>query len=327
MREKDLAVLQTHFSEVVYDPWTTTGRRWYEEELLEELKKQQPDAFITELDEVQASVLDGYDKLQWVGDCRATPENIDVAAMTQKGIPLFCTPGRNAQAVAEMWLALVLNFYRNVQPSIKWMEEGGWVKGTTPYFLWMGNELMGKHIGFIGMGAVPRHILRLLAPFQCEISYYDPFVTLPDVGARKVESIDELMGLDIVSVHLPLNDQTEGVIDRRRLEMMKPTGVFVNTARAAVVDNDALFEILTEEKIRGAVLDVFEVEPPQEEDTRFFALTNCLSTPHICGSTYEIADHQSEIMTAAITRYLAGERSPQIIYNYRALEENAQGEA
>ncbi|MDY3051683.1 MAG: NAD(P)-dependent oxidoreductase [Ndongobacter sp.] len=324
MREEDLAALSTLFDEIVFDPWNTTGRRWYEDELLAELLRQQPDALITELDEVQEKVLAGYGRLQWVGDCRATPENIDVAACSRYGVPLLCTPGRNAQAVAEMWLALVIGAMRNISPAIRWMKDGGWVKGTTPYHLWMGNELMYKRVAFVGMGAVPQHIARLLRPFECDITYFDPFVEQTDFPSVKRESIESLFeDADIISLHLPLNEQTRGMITETMLSHIAPHALFVNTARAGVVDCDALYRLLKEKTIRGAVIDVFENEPPEASDRRFFELENCLVTPHICGSTYEIADHQSRILTDRILRFARGERGRAVVYNAKGLEERA----
>ena len=132
------------FDEVVYEPWTSNGERFYEDEMLENLLRVQPDVLITELDRITPKVLNGYDKLRFIGDCRATPANIQVDACTQAGVPVLCTPGRNTQAVAELVVGLMVVFLRNAIPAIQWAKDGKWVPGTTPYYLWMGHELQGK---------------------------------------------------------------------------------------------------------------------------------------------------------------------------------------
>ena len=152
--EACLAELKEIFDEVVYEPWTATGQRYYEDEMLEHLLQVQPDALITELDRVTEKVLAGYDRLKFIGDCRGTPANLQVDACTKAGVPILCTPGRNTQAVAEMVVGLILTMYRKTIPAIQWVKDGKWVQGTTPYYLWMGNELQGKKVGFVGFGAI-----------------------------------------------------------------------------------------------------------------------------------------------------------------------------
>lgn len=145
-----LKELETLFDQVVYEPWTVTGERFYEDEMLENLLRVQPDALITELDRVTEKVLSGYDKLKFIGDCRGTPANLQVDACTKAGVPILCTPGRNTQAVAEMVVGLLLTVMRKTIPAVQWVKDGKWVPGTTPYYLWMGNELQGKKVGFVG---------------------------------------------------------------------------------------------------------------------------------------------------------------------------------
>lgn len=122
--EKRLAELKELFEEVVYEPWTETGERYYEDEMLENLKRVEPDALITELDRVTEKVLNGYGKLRFIGDCRAAPANIDTDACTAHGVPVLCTPGRNNQAVAELVVGLIIMQLRNAIPAIQWAKDG-----------------------------------------------------------------------------------------------------------------------------------------------------------------------------------------------------------
>lgn len=312
--EKNLNELKEMFEEVIYKPWTDTGERYYEDEMLEHLLKEKPDVLITELDRVTAKVLKGYKGLKVIGDCRSSPANIQVDACTEAGIPILCTPGRNNQAVAEMLVAGIIMQYRNMLPAIDWMRNGGWVEGTTPYFLFMGHELQGRKVGFVGFGAVATATAKILNGFDCDICFYrrQP----GDVGHYRNVGLEELFATcDIVSICLPENDKTRGMIDEKLLRSMKKDALFVNYGRAAVVDNFALAKLLEEEAIAGAVIDVFENEPPTQADRHILNAPNVLLTPHIAGSTYEVTNHQADILNERLKLWLNGENLQSIIYN------------
>ncbi len=289
--------LSKDYGEVVYRPWTEKGRGLKEDEVLDLLEKLKPDVYITELDVVNGTVLRDNPQLKVVGDCRANPTNIDVEAAKEFGIPILTTPGRNAQAVAEMLVGALLAQMRNIVDAVNWVKEGLWNKpAPESYFRFKGNELGGKCVGFVGFGAVGRKIAEMLLGFGCEIMYYDPYVDLDDERLHK-SKIEEVFSVcDVVSINLPVLDETIGMVDRRLIGMMKSSAIFVNTARSAVVDMDFLYESLYERKIAGAVLDVFEHEPPLEAEKMFFDLGNVLATPHIAGATFEVVEHQSDKM-------------------------------
>ena len=321
MEEKWRSQLKNYFDEIVYSPWTATGERYYEDEMLEALKKYQPDVLITELDRITEKVLNGYGKLKVIGDCRGNPANIDVGACTKHNIPVLCTPARNAQAVAEMLVGLLINFMRNVIPSVQWIKDGKWVKGTTPYYIWMGNELQYKKVGIVGFGAVGRKVAHLLNAFDCDISFYDPYVEEDKALPFKKASLENIFSQsDIVSIHLPVLDSTKGMINEKLLSMMKPSGIFVNTARTAVVDMDALAKALKEKKIRGAVLDVLDAEPPTPESLKIAQYPNVLLTPHICGASYEVTDHQSDIIIDRLAKWFKKEDLASIVFNKEVLK-------
>ena len=121
---------------------------------------------------------------------------------------------------------------------------------------------------------------------------------------KKCELEEIFENSDIVSIHLPVLDSTKGMINAEFFAKMKETAIFVNTARSAVVDEPALMEVLKAKKIRGAILDVLEVEPPTDEALEIARLDNVLLTPHICGATYEVTDHQSRIMADRIDAWM-----------------------
>lgn len=316
--EKNLNELKEMFNEVIYEPWTDTGERYYEDEMLEHLLKEKPDILITELDRVTEKVLKGYKGLKVIGDCRSSPANIQVDACTKAGIPILCTPGRNNQAVAEMLVAGIIMQYRNMLPAIDWMRSGGWVPGTTPYFMFMGHELQGRKVGFVGFGAVATAAARILDGFDCDICFNRR--RTGDVGHYRNVSLEELFSTcDIVSNCLPDNSETRGMINEKLLRSMKKDALFVNYGRSSSVDNVALVRLLEDKAIAGAVIDVYDNEPPTEADMPLIKAPNVLFTPHIAGSTYEVTNHQADILNERLKLWLKGEDLQRIVYNKAVL--------
>ena len=317
--ENRLAELREMFDEVVYEPWNATGERYYEDEMLEHLLSVQPDVLITELDRVTEKVLAGYKGLKVIGDCRATPANLDTAACTKAGVPVLCTPGRNNQAVAELVVSLIILHMRHGLEAIQWVKDGKWVAGTTPYFLWMGHELQYKRVGLVGFGAVAQAAAKILDAFDCEVCYYD--YKGRQYGNYKSLSLEELFATcDVVSLHLPVSDSTRGLVTEQLLRSMKPDALFVNAGRSALVDTAALVRVLKDEAIAGAVLDVLDTEPPTPEDLAIGELPNVILTPHICGASYEVTNHQADILNARLRKWLAGEDLAKIVYNRDVLK-------
>lgn len=309
------------FNKITYLPWTLKedGCGYTSEEILELLNKYQPDVLISELDDVNEEVIASYGKLKIICDCRANPANIDVTACSAKKIPVICTPARNAQAVAELLVGLLIGFYRNIYQAMQWTLDGKWVEGKLPYSIFMGNELYGKKVGFVGFGAVGQKTASILEAFGCEIAFYDPYVDFVKDTYHKEELETIFRQSDVVSVHLPVLESTRGMIDSRLIGMMKETAVFVNTARSAVIVTEALYDALESHKIRGAVLDVLDHEPPKEEDLRLGRLPNVLLTPHIAGASEEVFEHQSHIVADRLYRFLE-ENEETVVYNRQIFE-------
>jgi D-3-phosphoglycerate dehydrogenase len=303
--EQERNVLRKNFGEIIYRPWKPHGRAYNEAELIALLKETGADALITEHDQVTKAVLEQNAGLQFIGVCRGTPSNVSVETAMEKGIPVFHTPGRNAQAVAEMFVSNVIALMRNTIPAWQWLQAEKWAKGAhTSYLEFKGTELGGKTIGLVGFGAVGQQIARLTRVFPCDIHFYDPFQESFDPAYQKVSLQEIFETSDIVSIHLPVNEQTTGMIDKNLLGKMKKEAIFVNTARAAVVNRNDLLEILETGRIRGAILDVFDNEPPDVVDYRMIHLPNVLATPHIAGATFEVEDHHATILNATLIERL-----------------------
>ncbi|WP_431215957.1 NAD(P)-dependent oxidoreductase [Puia sp. P3] len=159
-----------------------------------------------------------------------------------------------------------------------------------------GNELAGKTIGMVGFGAVAQRIAEMVRGFPCFIQFYDPYISSADATFKKTTLEDVFAHSDIVSIHLPVTDETVGMIDRRLIGTMKSDAIFVNTARASVVNRDHLLEAIENRRIGGAVLDVFNFEPPDEKDYRLINSPLVLATPHTAGATHEVEDHHVDIL-------------------------------
>lgn len=295
--ENGLKELEEALGKVVYKPWKPHGRAYNEEELLFQLAETEAEALITEHDQVTRKVIERFPGLKFIGVCRGTPSNVCLEAAAEKNIPVFNTPARNAQAVAELFIANVITLMRNTLAARDWLTSGKWEAGAhTSYLEFKGNELAGKTIGMVGFGAIGQLIARLLTEFSCPVRFYDPFVKDAGPAFEQVSLEEVFSGSDIVSVHLPVTEGTKGMIGPELIGSMRPDAIFVNTARAVVVRREALLDALENNRIRGAVVDVFDNEPPDEIDYRIIRHPRVLATPHIAGATHEVEGHHVTIL-------------------------------
>ena len=308
-------------AEITYRSWKTQGRAYNEQELISLLTESGAEALITEHDDVTEKVIARFPDLKFIGVCRGTPSNVAMEAATQAGIPVFFTPARNAQAVAEMFIANVINFLRYTLAGVEWLKAGDWGEGAhTSYLQFKGNELAGRTIGMIGFGAVGQRIANMVKGFPCPIQFYDPYIESTDPEFQKTSIEDVFQTSDIVSIHLPVNAHTKGMINKTLLSMMKRDAIFVNTARAVVVNRNDLLEVLQGNRIRGAILDVFDYEPPDDIDNTIIHLPNVLATPHIAGATFEVEDHHAGIKNEAVLDLLSnGKPSGKLLANKEVL--------
>ena len=178
----------------------------------------------------------------------------------------------------------------------------------------------------VGFGAIGQLIAGMIENYPCPICFYDPFVDKADFPRYKNTSLEDLFrSCDVVSIHLPVTDDTRGMIDGQLFSLMKKDAIFINTARAVVVNRNDLYDILAKNLIRGAILDVFDQEPPDDFDNKIINLPNVMATPHIAGATFEVEDHHVAIMNAALTEwFVLGSRKTDKIYNKQVVPANIQ---
>lgn len=243
-----------------------------------------------------------------VCSCRGDPNNVDVAAATEAGVPVLRAPGRNADAVAELTIALLFGATRQVIDADADVRTGDIYKdGTIPYQRFRAWELAGKTVGLVGLGAVARALRWRLRGLGMEVIAYDPYADEPTVG------LDELLERsDVVSLHAPVTPETSGMIGSDQFAAMRPGVVFLNSARAALHDTDALVAALASGQVSAAGLDHFEGEF-LAPDHPLCRLPSVVLTPHIGGATYDTEANHTRIIAEDLCRLLAGARPLHIV--------------
>ena len=222
--------------------------------------------------------------LQVVGRAGVGVDNIDLDAATERGIPVLNAPAGNTVSAAELSFALILASARKVAAADRSVRAGEWQRSR-----FAGTELRGKVLGLVGAGRIGGEVARRAKAFGMTVIAHDPYLSedrADELGIEPV-SLDEVVERgDVVSLHVPLNASTKGMIGAEELEAMKPEAFLVNVARGGVVDEAALAEALHEGHIAGAALDVYENEP-LEEDSPLREAPNAVLTPHLGASTSE----------------------------------------
>jgi phosphoglycerate dehydrogenase-like enzyme len=293
---------------VAYESWTRTERLWDPEGMAERLAADGFAALFVEGDFVFEEAL-AATALRFVGVCRGNPRNVDLEAATHAGVVVAYTPGRNAIAVAEFTVGLILAGTRGIVRAHNRVNAGAWTDPISAYFGAQTRELSGRILGLLGLGTIAREVARRLAAFDMCVLAYDPYLP-PDAAPLGVTlvSLDTLAAQsDVLSIHCPASEETEGLVGVDFLARMKPEAYLVNTAAPAVIDTEALAEALRSGRLAGAALDVHKVEPLPPNHP-LLGLENALLTPHIGGATVDVVRHHSEQILADYVRFLAGER-------------------
>ena len=315
--ESGLAGLRQRL-DVFYESWLETRRLHDPDELGSRLENERIGLLVVEADFVLTEVFEAAPSLRFVGVCRGSTGHVDLEAATRHRVLVVNTPARNAQAVAEHALGLMLSLARQLPKAHRYVVEGCWRNPAEPYMTMRGIELAGRTLGIIGLGAIGRRLAATASALGMRCLAYDPYVGQAPQGAKLV-GLDDLLGQsDFVSIHTPMTEETKGLLGDRQLGLMKPTAFLINLSDAAIVMEDALVKALREHRIAGAALDVFETHPIAPHSP-LLSLDNVVLTPHLGGATEETIQRHSQMMTDDIQRFLAGKR-PENLVNVEAWE-------
>lgn len=271
---------------------------------------------------VSSKVMDAMPKLRIVGVSRAGVENVNVPEATKRGIAVFHVMGRNAHAVSDFAVGMMLAEARNIARAHHAIKTGTWQKTFSNSEIVP--ELTGRTIGLVGYGYIGSLVAKKLKGFDVRVIVFDPYANPEALKADGVEPVDldtVLTQGDVVSLHARLSDDNKGMIGREQLAKMKPTAILVNTARAGLVDQDALAEALREKRIAGAALDVFTTEPIPA-DSPFLELDNVTLTTHLAGTTADALANSPFLLMDDIAKLLNGDK-PRFLYNPEVLQDPA----
>ncbi len=295
---------------VTYEPWTETRRLHDPEELGIRLAAQGFDTLIVEADFLFDELFQAPASLRFAAICRSALNQVDLDAATERGVVVVHTPGRNAEAVAELVLGLMLSLARGIPASSAYLASGAWEDPTEPYTRFQGRELAGSTLGVIGLGQIGRRVAGLGRGVGMRVLAYDPYVVPGSRGAAGLTlvGLDELLAhSDFVSIHVPETPETIGMVGARELALMGPTAYLVNVTSEAVVDAKALAAALSGRAIAGAAMDVHEAHPIPP-NSPFIGMDNALLTPHVGGATVESIKRHSSMVIADLSRFLSGRR-------------------
>ncbi len=243
--------------------------------------------------------------LRLVGVARGGPVNVDVEAIAARDLPLVNTPGKNAEAVADLTVAMLIMLARRLPEAMEFLAQGNQLTDNWQGARFMGSDLRGHTLGLVGYGQVGQKVAGRARAFGMDVVVYDPYVVAQ--GDAEQLSLDELLArADFVSLHARATAENRGLIDAQALKAMKPGAFLINTARESLVDEDALDAALSEGHLGGAALDVFEPTTPGEP-SRLLRHPNVILTPHIGGATRETLRQGADMLAEEIRRFAAGE--------------------
>ena len=247
-------------------------------------------------------VLDKAEQLKIIARCGVGIDNVDLDFAKSKSIFVTNSPSANLISVVELTVALIISASRKLSLADSHLKKGEWNRSE-----FLGYELYGKTLGIVGFGKAGRLVAERMKSFGMSIVFYDPYVTDWNGSEESIKLDDLLRTADVVSIHVIKTKDTENLISKDMLDLLKPSSVIINTSRGGVLDEDYLFELLESEKIFGAGLDVYSNEPPKNVD-RYNGL-NLVTTPHIGASTNEAQLKAGLETIENIKKILAGDES------------------
>ncbi len=299
MTPEGIEELKKYVDEIRFGGWGATGKKLAPEELVKEAGDCE--ILVICYEEINDYVLDHMSNLKFVACSRSGVENVDREAVRRHDVPVSYSPGRNANAVAELAVGLMICALRHIPKTFHFIESRQWdrvpwdIAGNTSFKTFDGFELTGKTVGFVGYGAIAKRVKHLLTGFDVNVIAYDPYISDWPEDVKSV-SLEELFAsADVVSIHTKLTDTTRGMINADCFKRMKPTAVLINTARGLLVNEEDLYEALKAKTFACAAIDV-QINEPMKHDSPLLELDNIIMTPHIGGASKDIIRQQTRIL-------------------------------
>ncbi len=265
-------------------------------------------------DKIDGEVISAAKNLKIISNYAVGFDNIDIKFATKKKIMVTNTPGVLTEATADIAWGLIFATARRLIEADKYLRAGKW-KRWTPTLL-LGYDLYGKTLGIIGMGRIGSAVARRAVGFNMQIIYFSR-TPKPEIekklGAKFMDLTTLLKEADIVSIHVPLTNETKKMIGKKELNLMKKTAILINTSRGSVIDEQALIEVLKEKKIAAVGLDVYTREPIDAEKNPLVRLENVVLLPHIGSATYETRTKMALIAAKNLILALKGEMPPNLV--------------
>jgi D-3-phosphoglycerate dehydrogenase len=252
---------------------------------------------------VTKEVIDAASSAKIIARVGVGLDNVDVKAAEAKKIRVINAPEAASVAVAELAIGLMISLARSIPRADAESKKGNWIKKDL-----MGTQLSGKYLGIVGVGNIGRHIGRMAKALHMNLIGYDPYPInkefISETGMIVTDLNTLLESADYITCHVPSTPETKHMFNAERFSKMKPTAYLVNTSRGEIIDENALYEALKNNKIAGAALDVFEVEPPTNK--LLLGLPNIVCTPHIGAQTKEAQELASTVIAEKIIQILRG---------------------
>jgi len=281
-------------------------------QLVRELKDE--DILVVHDAPVTDEVMNASPNLKLIGCARGGPVNIDVNAATTRGIPVVSAPGRNAEAVADYVLGVMLVLARNLSKANIFLREKRKFDRST-FDSFFGHELGGKTLGLVGYGNVGSRVAKRARTFGMSILVFDPYIDKSKIEASGIRTADFdalIASSDFVSLHARESKENENMFGKKQFELMKKSAYFINSARGSLLDEAALLEALTSGRIAGAGLDVLKKEPVSP-DNPLVLMDNVFITPHIAGASREVPLRGAEIVARQVQNFINGEKLEGVI--------------
>ena len=271
------------------------------QDLVEEIKDTKI-VVIRSATQLTKEIIEKADNLKIIARCGVGVDNIDIEYAKSKDIIVTNSPSANLISVVELTIALIINVARKINLSDSHLKDGKWNRRE-----FIGMELSGKQLGIVGFGKAGRLVSERMKSFGMSIAFYDPYIKDWD-GPEKSLELDELLSTsDVISIHVIKTKETENLISKDKLDLLKKSAILINTSRGGVVNEDYLIELLRLNKLFGAGLDVYSEEPPKNIDN--FVGLNLITTPHIGASTNEAQLKAGLDTVENIKKLLAGDNS------------------